>query len=880
MGSATDGVGYDDVPPSHEHAPPRAFVERARLAAFFDAVPRTPVSTIVAPAGCGKTASATSWAATVRGVEVRWPAAHDVDAVRACLAAPGSPRSVVILDNVHLLPASVTDLLRTHIAAAADSTRLLLISRRELPFVPVSLELGQRAQRMHAADLRFDDDEAEALVLAHHPDVDPTDLALVVEQSGGWAAALVLAAHTLRTTSLAGADATGTDTRVALTAVTHSTLGYLADEVFDDYSPALQQVLLATCQQAVVTTDDAIVMSGLPSAADLLEQASEGGLLVTRRRGPDRSPSWRYHPLLVELLRRRTAPSGPHWPVVAQAHERAARHHRRHGDAAAAVHHAGMSGDVNLQLLMLREFSPELLATGRGQLVADSLRLIPDVVRDHLPAVSALDALALRSQRRYDAAKAAADRALAQRPARGDREPDRDLEADLAILEAWLARRGWRPASAATARAASVLDCSHDVDDPAAEHDTTGISPLRSAWLMLDLAALQLWAGDLAGATVHAHAADRDAHQLELPRLTAAVLSLRASIELAHSAYQSAADSAQACLEVQADAGITPDPTGTRALLVRGWARFHALQLDAAGEDLAEAERRHHDSLDPFDLVYTRLLKANLLTAAGAAGEARRLLDTRGEVPDRLPPFADRHTRLARLQAAGRLGDLTAVEIEGNGLRAAGFAGDAALVRALAVGIGGSERTAIHALETLLANPDLPEITAASAAVGQVGLLHRLGTAPDVHRAQQLVPDLLSRIAPQKLLWVLATGALVSPRFTDLLSAEATLPDAHPFAAEALEALEALPHGRSVLTVRGVSASGNPVTGEKWPNGLTDREVDVLRELALGGSNATIGHALFVSENTVKTHLASIYRKLEVDGRAGALTAARRLQVL
>jgi ATP/maltotriose-dependent transcriptional regulator MalT len=50
----------------------------------------------------------------------------------------------------------------------------------------------------------------------------------------------------------------------------------------------------------------------------------------------------------------------------------------------------------------------------------------------------------------------------------------------------------------------------------------------------------------------------------------------------------------------------------------------------------------------------------------------------------------------------------------------------------------------------------------------------------------------------------------------------------------------------------------------------------VLRELA----NAAIAHALFVSDNTVKTHLASIYRKLDVDNRAGALTAARELRLL
>ena len=115
------------------------------------------------------------------------------------------------------------------------------------------------------------------------------------------------------------------------------------------------------------------------------------------------------------------------------------------------------------------------------------------------------------------------------------------------------------------------------------------------------------------------------------------------------------------------------------------------------------------------------------------------------------------------------MGDLNAVESEANGLRASGFPGDAALVRALAVGVGGSERTAVYALETLLSDGNLSEITAASAAVGRVALLHRLGTAGDLHRAQQLVPDLLSRVEPQKLLWLLGTGTLISPGFSDLL---------------------------------------------------------------------------------------------------------------
>ena len=114
----------------------------------------------------------------------------------------------------------------------------------------------------------------------------------------------------------------------------------------------------------------------------------------------------------------------------------------------------------------------------------------------------------LRSLRRYDAAKAAADLALTGRQVRGDREPDRELQTDLAILDVWQARCGWRPLAAAEARAIEVLHCQHNGSDATADHDTSGVSPLRSAWLMLDLAALQLWAGDLDSAAVHVHGAE------------------------------------------------------------------------------------------------------------------------------------------------------------------------------------------------------------------------------------------------------------------------------------------------------------------------------------------------------------------------------------
>lgn len=58
--------------------------------------------------------------------------------------------------------------------------------------------------------------------------------------------------------------------------------------------------------------------------------------------------------------------------------------------------------------------------------------------------------------------------------------------------------------------------------------------------------------------------------------------------------------------------------------------------------------------------------------------------------------------------------------------------------------------------------------------------------------------------------------------------------------------------------------------------GLTERERDVLEELATGKSTKEIAKVLFVGEETVKTHLSSVYQKLGVADRVQAVAAALR----
>jgi DNA-binding CsgD family transcriptional regulator len=62
--------------------------------------------------------------------------------------------------------------------------------------------------------------------------------------------------------------------------------------------------------------------------------------------------------------------------------------------------------------------------------------------------------------------------------------------------------------------------------------------------------------------------------------------------------------------------------------------------------------------------------------------------------------------------------------------------------------------------------------------------------------------------------------------------------------------------------------------------GLTQRECEILGLLASGQSNKEMARRLDISPNTVKTHIASVYLKLEVQKRMQAVEKARMLSVI
>ena len=96
-------------------------------------------------------------------------------------------------------------------------------------------------------------------------------------------------------------------------------------------------------------------------------------------------------------------------------------------------------------------------------------------------------------------------------------------------------------------------------------------------------------------------------------------------------------------------------------------------------------------------------------------------------------------------------------------------------------------------------------------------------------------------------------------------------------------ALEAAHSGQAVLDsevqarlVEAVSLRISPEAGGPLPDGLTEREAEVLRLIAAGLSNSEIAKQLYVSEVTIKTHVNHIFTKTGSRDRAQAIAYAHR----
>lgn len=180
--------------------------------------------------------------------------------------------------------------------------------------------------------------------------------------------------------------------------------------------------------------------------------------------------------------------------------------------------------------------------------------------------------------------------------------------------------------------------------------------------------------------------------------------------------------------------------------------------------------------------------------------------------------------------------------------------------------------------------PDLRVVGVA--ANGEDALAHLDAWRPDIVLQDLLMPGGLDGIETTKRIRerapavkvIALTASIDAPRMHAVLRAGAAgyiRKDAEPETLVA--AVRAVARGRTYIdpAVARLAADGD-VPHEA----LTPRELDVLRRLVAGRSNADIGDALQIGEETVKTHVSRILAKLQVENRAQAIAEALRRRLV
>ena len=221
----------------------------------------------------------------------------DVTASIANDAAKLPAGSVVIVDDFHFAAAAtaadMTDLVELW---PAEIVQLVLASHFDPPLRQHRLRMSGQLNEIRDRDLYFSLTESHDLLANFGVQLSDADLALLHQRSEGWPAVLQMAALSLRGTTDPARVARVVDVRGAAIA------SYFVSEVLDQQPPELVQFMLDTSiLVGVVTADACAAVTGRQDAAALLHAIDSGHLFLVAL--DDDRTSFRYHRLVRQVLR-------------------------------------------------------------------------------------------------------------------------------------------------------------------------------------------------------------------------------------------------------------------------------------------------------------------------------------------------------------------------------------------------------------------------------------------------------------------------------------------------------------------------------------------------------------------------------------------------
>jgi LuxR family maltose regulon positive regulatory protein len=856
-------------------------VPRGRLADLVDRAVEHPVTLVAAPAGWGKTALLSTWAHARResGSPVAWltlgpdddhrrrfwmefvaalgeaserlsrlavPPRGDVDLFLPALVEELSKLDhpvFVVLDELHELPdgAALADL-EALVENCPDALRLVVSTRADPPLRLERLRLTGRLAEIRERDLRFTLDETGELLALLGVDLMEADTRLLWERTEGWPAGLGLAGLALENhddphafvAAFAGNERTVSD--------------YLLTEVVDRQSPETLEFLLRTCIVERLTGDLADVLTESSGGERKLEELVRGSGMVTAEGLPG---SYRYHGLFTDVLRlelRRRLPE-----ELSELHRRAGRWYARERMAAPALHHATTAEDWPLVAETLGDHWLAMVMAGEGQLLRELLTRLPEELIEQDAEV----ALALAGGLLDDGQDARADEYLlrAHRHASGLPEARaRRFRVTSTATMLYRARlRGDLEETLSTARELLSQPWQHSV-----AHE------LR-ALVLANLGVAEFWAGELDIARDHLREAAGLAAECGSDYVRFQAEAYAAGLEVAQGRIAQGERRAEVAIRLAQRRGWTALPAAAMAYQALASIHIYRNELDVA-QRLVERSRagivRSPERFGPLSLA---LVQARLLIARGepltALDALRGGLRAAGEG---LPSFLAVTSAMFEAELHELLGDSGRARETLERLDAMSDGSDAALGLARLELSGGRPGAAVRHVAEFFGDERRPVRAYAAIEGWLLDALARdaLHDEEGALRSIEAAMDLAEPRGFRNLL--VRYGAPVR----SLIRRRIERGTAHrAFAGSVLAALNGDGNGH-----------GRPPAPLLDP--LSERELAVLRFLPTMLSNAEIAGELFVSVNTVKTHVKHVYRKLDVNDRRSAVERARELQLL
>ncbi|MBT2545219.1 helix-turn-helix transcriptional regulator [Streptomyces sp. ISL-44] len=858
-------------------AVPKLLVSRPELLKRLTAGMGGPLTLVSGPAGAGKTVLAAHWAA--EGLAPRppvWLTVEPGDApgafwayllealhrggvvlpaevgrptraegvsqsllVRLADGLSGQPEPVVlVLDRFDAARApAITDGLDFVIRNAAEGLRTVLTSRTDALLPLHRYRAADEITEIRQADLQFTRADAETLLGKHRLEISPEGIRLLVDRTEGWAAGVRLCA-------LAMQRSTDPEEFVRQFAADRTTIAdYLLNEVLDAQPPATQDLLLRACVTDRIHPDLADALTGRDDAAQTLAGLAHSNTFLEQ---VDATAWYRLHPLFAEVLRAHLRQRCP--GLEPRLHGRAARWLARAGQLTEAVTQAAAAGDWEFAAgQLIDNVAIGRLFTG---LETDQLGgAFADMPADTKGAAPAL----------VGAARRLADQDLPGCEA-GLRRADLYLTdssgPQARLCRAFLGVLAGRLAGdlEATERAAADAD---DLLERIPPRLLAGHPEIR-ALILAALGSVELGAGRLDRAESALTAAvEASGGQGTEASLCDALGSL-ALVELLGGRLRQATEHARASLAVAERSALPPERRARVGHLVLAGVSVEHDDLPAARSHLDLATLAAGPRPEPVAVVEAAVIGARLAAAEGDGEGALAAVHALGPAafPSRLSAWAldelavaEASAYLARADAAAALVVLDAV---------ASDRPEHALARARALLAAGRGDDAVESLAGLSDEAGVPRSVRAQACLLRAQIAASDGASEETRRR---LGQALALARPEELRRMFAESG---PWVVRILRQEPQLARLHSW-------LPSLAPGRA-----GSAAGERPAVVEA----LSERETEVLRKAAQLLSTEEIAAELYVSANTVKTHLKSIYRKLSATRRSEAVHRAQDLGIL